>query len=222
MSDLIIEDYSEKSIVLRGEKTKEMKEILVVKGGKYNSNLRCGPGWIFPKTKEKIIKDFIKNYQANDINKDLKIEKKNIEFSSFQPSPPSSPPKLKRLMKKENNTTSNVSQFINNDLKEIEKKILDLKKEFHKDMKMLFQELEIINKNINNLNLISISKKENNISTRNLKEIKKESSKEESEKESDEEIENIQNNSESDEENENHQKNLQRTLSQLSQNSEDE
>jgi hypothetical protein len=56
--DLKVEYYSEKCIVVRGEDTTKAKEHLLSMGGKYNSRLRGGPGWIFPKTKEIIVRDF--------------------------------------------------------------------------------------------------------------------------------------------------------------------
>ena len=48
MADLTVEDYSEKSIVVRGD-TKEHKDALKQLGGKWNSRLRDGAGWIFSK-----------------------------------------------------------------------------------------------------------------------------------------------------------------------------
>ena len=57
-NDLYIEQYTEKSIVVRGD-TIKYKYDLKVLGGKYNANLRDSPGWIFPKTSEKNIKNFI-------------------------------------------------------------------------------------------------------------------------------------------------------------------
>jgi len=38
----------EKSLVLIGD-TKPFKDVIKEVGGKWNSNLSCGPGWIFPK-----------------------------------------------------------------------------------------------------------------------------------------------------------------------------
>jgi len=43
-----IKEYSAKSFVVIGEKTKEYKEELKELGGKYNALLKCGPAWIFP------------------------------------------------------------------------------------------------------------------------------------------------------------------------------
>lgn len=55
--DLKVEYYSEKCIVVRGEDTNKVKDHLINLGGKYNSRLRGGPGWIFPKTKEMVVRD---------------------------------------------------------------------------------------------------------------------------------------------------------------------
>ncbi len=52
-----VQDYTEKSIVVIGEKTKDNKEGLIKLGGKFNAKLKVGPGWIFPKTeKERVLK----------------------------------------------------------------------------------------------------------------------------------------------------------------------
>lgn len=61
--DLTVENYTDKSIVVRGS-TKEYIDELKQLGGKWNSRLRDGPGWIFPKSKEKIIKSFISSGQT--------------------------------------------------------------------------------------------------------------------------------------------------------------
>ena len=44
-------DYSEKAIAVIGE-TRAIKETLKTLGGRFNSHLSCGAGWIFSKTKE--------------------------------------------------------------------------------------------------------------------------------------------------------------------------
>lgn len=43
-------DYTEKSVVLIGD-TLKYKEFLKELGGKYNPHLKCGPGWIFSKSR---------------------------------------------------------------------------------------------------------------------------------------------------------------------------
>ena len=57
-TDITVSDYTNNSIVVQGE-TKKYKEDLKKLGGKYNSNLKNGPGWIFPKTSEKELSSFI-------------------------------------------------------------------------------------------------------------------------------------------------------------------
>ena len=57
-TDISVEEYSEYSVVVRGE-TRKYKEDLKKLGGKYNSRLRDGPGWIFSKRAENNIKSFI-------------------------------------------------------------------------------------------------------------------------------------------------------------------
>ncbi len=48
-------DYSEKAIAVIGD-TKSIKEKLKELGGRFNSHLTCGAGWIFPKTRFEVIK----------------------------------------------------------------------------------------------------------------------------------------------------------------------
>lgn len=60
--DISIEQYSERSVVVRGD-TRKYKEDLKKLGGKYNSRLKGEPGWIFPKTKEGDVNIFIKQGQ---------------------------------------------------------------------------------------------------------------------------------------------------------------
>jgi len=58
-------DYTEKSFVLVGEDTKEIKDKLKLNGGKWNPNLKnkdgtIFKGWIFPKTKREVIEQLLK------------------------------------------------------------------------------------------------------------------------------------------------------------------
>lgn len=54
-----MEEYSEKSFVLRGD-TKPHKEQMKKMGGKWNTNLKGGPGWVFSKAKRyDEVKDWI-------------------------------------------------------------------------------------------------------------------------------------------------------------------
>jgi hypothetical protein len=59
MSTLRIVEYSDRSIAVYGD-TKEYKDKLKELGGKFNSNLREGAGWIFPKTKESAVREFVR------------------------------------------------------------------------------------------------------------------------------------------------------------------
>lgn len=49
-------DYSEKAIAVVGE-TRAIKETLKTLGGRFNSHLSCGAGWIFSKAKEATLRD---------------------------------------------------------------------------------------------------------------------------------------------------------------------
>ena len=53
---LQIIDYSEKAIAIIGD-TRAIKETLKTLGGRFNSHLSCGAGWIFPKTKEDSLRE---------------------------------------------------------------------------------------------------------------------------------------------------------------------
>ena len=57
-SDITIEDYTARSIVVQGN-TRKYKEDLKKLGGKYNGKLSDGPGWIFPKSSINDIESFI-------------------------------------------------------------------------------------------------------------------------------------------------------------------
>lgn len=57
-------DYSEKAIAIIGD-TKPVKDILKSLGGKFNFHLSCGPGWIFPKSKQAQIIEALKNEAAS-------------------------------------------------------------------------------------------------------------------------------------------------------------
>jgi len=61
-SELSVQDYSDKAIVVRGD-TKEHKENLKKLGGKYNPSLRDGdsrsPGWIFSKKCEANVLEYV-------------------------------------------------------------------------------------------------------------------------------------------------------------------
>jgi hypothetical protein len=70
---LTIEDYSDKSFVVYGENTKIYIEKLKELGGKYNSNLKMGPGWIFSKTRKDKVNEYFNNID-NSSNIEINIE----------------------------------------------------------------------------------------------------------------------------------------------------
>jgi hypothetical protein len=51
---ITIENYSEKAIAVFGDTT-AIKDRLLEMGGKFNTNLRGRSGWVFPKSKEKVL-----------------------------------------------------------------------------------------------------------------------------------------------------------------------
>lgn len=58
--NVTIEEYSERSFVVRGE-TKECKDELKQLGGKWNSNLKGGGGWIYPISKKSLVEEWKEN-----------------------------------------------------------------------------------------------------------------------------------------------------------------
>lgn len=56
--------YSDKSFVITGN-TKEHKDTLKDLGGKWNSKLTCGSGWIFSLTKKKELEEWLQKNQHN-------------------------------------------------------------------------------------------------------------------------------------------------------------
>ncbi len=64
MTDLTVENYSDKSVVVRGD-TKSHKDGLAKLAGKWNASLQGGPGWIFSKKKEADVLAFIKSLKAD-------------------------------------------------------------------------------------------------------------------------------------------------------------
>lgn len=105
VENVTIEKYSEKSFVVRGE-TKQHKEKLSDLGGKWNSRLRDGAGWIFPN----MFKDNVQNWINNGI-----IIQKNRYNTSYN---------------NETCTTSvthNVGQILK-EVSELKKEVSELKK----------------------------------------------------------------------------------------------
>jgi len=60
---IIMCDYTDKSLVLLGS-TYAHKEEIKKAGGKYNPNLSVGKGWVFPKTKKKVVEKLVKKMRS--------------------------------------------------------------------------------------------------------------------------------------------------------------
>lgn len=71
-----IDSYSEKAIVVRGDTTNYKNELMEF-GGKWNSKLKDGEGWIFPKTKFDKINNWIMSISSNPQKKPTIIELSN-------------------------------------------------------------------------------------------------------------------------------------------------
>ena len=107
-----LSNYSDKSFVISGN-TKEYKEELKEMGGKWNSKLTCGSGWIFSLTKKKELEDWLEN-------------KKNQE--GVTAAAPAEPLFLKQK-KEEDNTDSLLLEFVEYlrpHYKKYNKKIIDI------------------------------------------------------------------------------------------------
>lgn len=54
--ELAMMDYSDKAIVVIGTRTRELKDVLKMLGGRFNNRLSCGCGWVFSKDKKDAVK----------------------------------------------------------------------------------------------------------------------------------------------------------------------
>lgn len=78
--NITITEYTEKSIVIRGD-TLEYKEELLNLGGKWNTKLRDGEGWIFPKTKYDKLNEWLINIKSGNNKSEKKIYNNNSNLS---------------------------------------------------------------------------------------------------------------------------------------------
>ena len=58
-------DYSEKAIAVTGD-TKQIADKLKAMGGRFNFRLSCGPGWIFPKSKESEVRAVLDGHEVSE------------------------------------------------------------------------------------------------------------------------------------------------------------
>jgi len=76
-----VSEYSEKSVVLRGDLTKKYKDRFIELYGKWNKNLKGGAGWIFSKKREDKLIVLIKEIECKEKNIEVnQDEKKNIKI----------------------------------------------------------------------------------------------------------------------------------------------
>lgn len=75
MSQLIIEQYSERAIVVRGN-SQPFKDELLNLGGKWNSMLKGGGGWIFPNSKKIKIEELKTKIEKGEVKPVFKQENK--------------------------------------------------------------------------------------------------------------------------------------------------
>lgn len=54
--ELALMNYSDKAFVVIGTKTRELKDVLKMLGGRFNNRLSCGCGWVFSKDKQESVK----------------------------------------------------------------------------------------------------------------------------------------------------------------------
>ena len=91
-SKLNIEEYSEKSFVVRGD-TKPHKDFLLEKHGKWNTKLQGVPGWIFSKKKLDCVTRFVEQVNSREKSKsvedsdNLSKKRKSMEtiLESYEP-----------------------------------------------------------------------------------------------------------------------------------------
>ena len=56
-----IQDYTDKSFVLFGDETKKYKDYIKEMGGKWNANLKIGPGWVFSNNQKDSVREWLKS-----------------------------------------------------------------------------------------------------------------------------------------------------------------
>ena len=71
MSSITLNEYSDKSFVIKGEDTIKFKDTLKEFGGKWNASLKDGSGWIFPNTQKTKLQKFLEVVNMHLKNKPL-------------------------------------------------------------------------------------------------------------------------------------------------------
>lgn len=85
MYSINIENYSDKSFVVRGSDTIKFKDTLKEFGGKWNSMLKNGGGWIFSNIHKEKIESFINiiNYTREEKKNEEEISISEIDDNKF-------------------------------------------------------------------------------------------------------------------------------------------
>jgi len=65
--DLMVSDYSEKSIKVEGAATRDYIPQWKSLKGRFNNRLKGGPGWIFPKTKKEELLQIIEDIRSGSV-----------------------------------------------------------------------------------------------------------------------------------------------------------
>jgi hypothetical protein len=80
---IILEQYSEKAIVLFGD-TEKVKDRIKTLGGKYNSNLKGRPGWVFTNSSRPRLEAFLKTLEDEGDTQEIRVEPTRV-YSSEGP-----------------------------------------------------------------------------------------------------------------------------------------
>lgn len=85
---VILEPYSDKSFVLRGD-TRQYKEDIKRLGGTWGPNLKDGAAWLFPKSKQDIVGKWLDTGDISDENiqyrsKSLEEQVKNLTTQVYE------------------------------------------------------------------------------------------------------------------------------------------
>lgn len=113
-------EYSEKAIAVIGN-TVKIKDNLKKLGGKFNSHLKCGPGWIFSKKSESKLKDLLNvntNQNQTLVKQDKELFERYIEEMRKEWSD-------ERMIEHYRKTTSYVCQLSNGGLLAFEKQSIE-------------------------------------------------------------------------------------------------
>ena len=65
----IVENYSDKSFVVKGESTKTYSNELKNLGGRFNRNLSVGAGWVFPNKNKDAVTEFVNKANSGQVDK---------------------------------------------------------------------------------------------------------------------------------------------------------